>query len=226
MVPFWGKICFVMSTSSSMQWLASLCQIRRHSNRVKRSRVQGKVWSHKADISSPTELGKHWHEFKWGTTVFELDLNRVSVKALPCSVIWSAVGVVCPTWSSSVDKTYSYQYFDSLFDFSLLGCFEMLSLWVTFHFQLLFMRSDWRTHCIDAAVDWPVILFHSFNCWIETGRKLKQCQNLRGAFTLCLDWNGSEVLDCISVAVDRYNVSFDMTDRCCFRKTVFAGLVF
>jgi hypothetical protein len=44
-----------------------------------------------------------------------------------CNVIWSAVGVVCPAWSSSVDKTCLSQYFYSLFVFSLLGCFEMLS---------------------------------------------------------------------------------------------------
>ncbi len=44
-----------------------------------------------------------------------------------CSVIWSIVGVVCPAWSSSVDKACSSQYFDSLFAYSLLGCFKMLS---------------------------------------------------------------------------------------------------
>jgi hypothetical protein len=31
---------------------------------------------------------------------------------------------------------------------------------------------------------------------------------------LCLDCDGSEVAYCNSVAVDRYIVSFDMTDRC------------
>ena len=45
-----------------------------------------------------------------------------------CSVISSTVGFVCPAWSSGVDKSCSSQYFDSLFAFSLLGCFEMLSL--------------------------------------------------------------------------------------------------
>ncbi len=46
-----------------------------------------------------------------------------------CSVIWSAVGVVCPAWSSGVDKleVCLSQYFDSLFAYSSLGCFEMLS---------------------------------------------------------------------------------------------------
>jgi hypothetical protein len=43
------------------------------------------------------------------------------------SVIWSIVGVVCPAWSSGVDNACSSQYFDSLFAYSLLGCFEMLS---------------------------------------------------------------------------------------------------
>ena len=51
-------------------------------------------------------------------------------------------------------------------------------------------------------------------------RKIDMVSNLRGAFTLCLDCDGSEVVDCISVAVDRYNVSFDMTDRYCFWKSV------
>jgi hypothetical protein len=41
------------------------------------------------------------------------------------SVIWSTVGVVCPAWSSGVDKACSSQYFDSLFAYSLLGCFEL-----------------------------------------------------------------------------------------------------
>ncbi len=44
-----------------------------------------------------------------------------------CSVIWSAVGVVCLSLSSGVDKVYSSQYFDSLIPYSSLGCFEMLS---------------------------------------------------------------------------------------------------
>jgi hypothetical protein len=44
-----------------------------------------------------------------------------------CSVIWSIVGVVCLAWSSGVDKACLSQYFDSLFAYSLLGCFEMLS---------------------------------------------------------------------------------------------------
>ncbi len=44
-----------------------------------------------------------------------------------CSVIWSTVGVVCLTWSSGVDKACLSQYFDSLFAYALLGCFEMLS---------------------------------------------------------------------------------------------------
>jgi hypothetical protein len=44
-----------------------------------------------------------------------------------CSVIWSAVGVVCPAWSPGGDKVCSSQYFDSLFAYSSLGCFDMLS---------------------------------------------------------------------------------------------------
>ncbi len=41
-----------------------------------------------------------------------------------------------------------------------------------------------------------------------------------GRFTLCLDRDGSEVVDCNSVADDRYIVSFDMTYRCCVWKMV------
>jgi hypothetical protein len=37
---------------------------------------------------------------------------------------------------------------------------------------------------------------------------------------LSLDCDGSEVVDCNSVVVDRYFVSFDMTGRCCFWKIV------
>jgi hypothetical protein len=44
-----------------------------------------------------------------------------------CSVIWSAVGVVCPAWSSGVDKVCSSQYFDSFFAYSSLEWYEILS---------------------------------------------------------------------------------------------------
>ncbi len=65
------------------------------------------------------------------------------------------------------------------------------------------------------------MLFSFFYC---TAGKLKRCRNLRGAFTLCLDCDGSEVVYWISVAVDRYIVSFDMTDGYCFWKTVLCWL--
>ncbi len=45
-------------------------------------------------------------------------------------------------------------------------------------------------------------------------------RNLRGPLTLSLDCDGSEVVYCNSVVVDRYIVSFDVTDRCCFWKMV------
>ncbi len=38
-----------------------------------------------------------------------------------------AARAVCPAWPSGVDNACSSQYFDSLFAYSLLGCFEMLS---------------------------------------------------------------------------------------------------
>ena len=64
-----------------------------------------------------------------------------------------------------------------------------------------------------------LMLFSIFYC---TTGKLKRCQNLQGPFTFsqCLDRYGSEVVDFNSVAVDRYIVSFDMTDRCCVWKLV------
>ena len=64
---------------------------------------------------------------------------------------------------------------------------------------------------------WILMLFSIFYC---TAGKLKRCRNLRGPFTLFLDRNGSEEVNCNSVAVDRYIVSFDMTDRCCVCKVV------
>ena len=64
---------------------------------------------------------------------------------------------------------------------------------------------------------WTLMMFSIFYC---TAGKLKRCRNLRGPFTLFLDRNGSEEVDCNSVAVDRYIVSFDMTDRCCVWKMV------
>jgi hypothetical protein len=39
-----------------------------------------------------------------------------------CGIIWSTVGVMCPAWSSGVDKARSSQYFDSL----LIPCLDVL----------------------------------------------------------------------------------------------------
>jgi hypothetical protein len=39
-------------------------------------------------------------------------------------------------------------------------------------------------------------------------------------FTLSIDCGGSEKVNFNSIVVDRYIVSFDMTDRCCFWKMV------
>ncbi len=69
---------------------------------------------------------------------------------------------------------------------------------------------------------WILMLFSIFCC---TARKIEQCRNLRGQFTLCLYCDGSEVEDCNSVAVDHYIVSFDMTDRFASEKWFCAGLV-
>ncbi len=46
-----------------------------------------------------------------GERVFNVDRS--------CSVIWSSVGVVCPVWSSGVDKACLSQFFDSLFAYSI-----------------------------------------------------------------------------------------------------------
>ncbi len=66
---------------------------------------------------------------------------------------------------------------------------------------------------LNGSVDSDAVL--NFYC---TAGKLKRCRNLRGPFTLCLNCDGSEVVVGNSVAVDRYIVSFDMTDRCCVWK--------
>ncbi len=60
---------------------------------------------------------------------------------------------------------------------------------------------------------WIQMLFSIFYC---TAGKLKRCQNLWGPFTLSLDCDGSELANHSSVVVDRYIVSFDVTDRYCF----------
>ncbi len=49
------------------------------------------------------------------------------------------------------------------------------------------------------------MLFSIFYC---TAGKLKRCRNLRGPFSLSLDCDGSEVVNCNSVVVDCYIVSF------------------
>ncbi len=129
----------------------------------------------------------------------------------------------------------------------ITGCLIMLIVrWYaklgTFYFPLLFMRSGWRIQCW-CSCRLACNLLHSFqsHCWgwvwmvlwilmlisifYCTAGKLERCQNLRGPFTLSLDCNGSEV-NCNSVVVDRYIVSFDMTDRYCSWKWFCAGLAF
>ena len=69
---------------------------------------------------------------------------------------------------------------------------------------------------------WILMLFSIFYC---TAGKLKQSRNLWGPFTLSLDCDGFEVVNCNSVVVDRYIVSFDMTGRCCFWKMVLCWFV-
>ncbi len=54
---------------------------------------------------------------------------------------------------------------------------------------------------------------------------MKLCRNLRGAFTLSLDCDGSEAVNFNSVVVDRYIVSLDMTDRVAAGKWFCAGLI-
>ncbi len=64
---------------------------------------------------------------------------------------------------------------------------------------------------------WILMLFSIFFC---TAEKRKRCRNLRGSFTSSLDCDGSEVENFNYVVVDRYIVSFDMTDSGCFWKMV------
>ncbi len=68
---------------------------------------------------------------------------------------------------------------------------------------------------MNGSVDSDAIFNFLLHC-----RKIETSRNLRGPFTLCLDCDGSEVVDFQSVAVDRYILSFDMTDRCCVWKMV------
>ena len=82
-----------------------------------------------------------------------------------CSVIWSTVGVVCPAWSSGVDKVYLSQYFDRLFAYSSLGCFEMLS-----SRRSIFHCYSWdQVEELNFAVDWLVCYFIHFNRCREAG---------------------------------------------------------
>jgi hypothetical protein len=69
--------------------------------------------------------------------LWQLFFGQINVDR-SCRVIWSIVGVVCPAWSSGVDKACSSQCFDRLFVYSLLGCFEMLSSG-----RSIFLCSSW-----------------------------------------------------------------------------------
>ena len=68
---------------------------------------------------------------------------------------------------------------------------------------------------LNGSVDSDAVFNFLLHC-----RKIETMSNLRGPFTLFLDRDGSEEVDCSSVAADRYIVSFDMTDRCCVCKMV------
>ncbi len=69
-----------------------------------------------------------------------------------------------------------------------------------------------------------LLILKAFSIFYCNARKLKLCQNLRGPFTLCLDCDGSEVVDFSFVANDRniqvVSFKFDMTYRCCVWKLV------
>ncbi len=124
-----------------------------------------------------------------------------------CSVIWSIVGAVCPAWSSGVDNACSSQYFDSLFAYSLLGCFWDARLG-TFYFPLLFMRLGWRFQCVDAAVNWPVIHFIHVNRCLEAEFEWFCWFWCCFQFSIALpeNWNGVEIFKgrslCVSITMD------------------------
>ncbi len=68
---------------------------------------------------------------------------------------------------------------------------------------------------LNGSVDSDAVFSFLLHC-----RTIEAMSNLRGVFTLSLDCDGSEVVNCNSVVVDRCIVSFEMTDLCCFWKTV------
>ncbi len=73
---------------------------------------------------------------------------------------------------------------------------------------------------MNGSVDSDAVFNFLLHC-----RKIETMPKSSEAVHLCLNCDGSEVVDCNSVAVDRYIVSFDMTDRCCAGKRFCAVLV-
>jgi len=77
-----------------------------------------------------------------------------------------------------------------------------------FYFPLLFMRSGWRTQCVDAAVEWPVICFIHFNCCLEAGFEWFWGFWCYFQFSIALpeNWNDVEIFGgrplCVSIAMD------------------------
>ncbi len=80
-------------------------------------------------------------------------------------------------------------------------------LW-TFYFPFLFIRSGWRTQCVDAAVDWHVICFFHFNHCLEAGFEwfcgFWCCFQV--SIVLPKNWNNVEILGgrslCLLIAMD------------------------
>ncbi len=154
-----------------------------------------------------------------------------------CGVIWSAVGLCAPLglplstkcvrlsiltvclliprldilrccWAR--DVLFSIALHDVRLKISMCWCNCRLAC--TFKLFYSFQSLPW-------GWVWMVLrtlmLLSILNC---AARKLKQYRNLSEPFILFPDCDGSEVVNCNSVVVDRYIVSFDMTDRCMQRQ--------
>ena len=85
-------------------------------------------------------------------------------------MIWSSVGFVCP---KSIFRCRQGSFVSAFLQF--INLFLALTFWDaklgTIRFPRLYVRSDWRTQCVGAAVDWTVIYFIRFDrhleAWLE-----------------------------------------------------------
>ncbi len=83
-----------------------------------------------------------------------------------------------------------------------------------------FLGYDFQSYPKSKKISLHILRYPFVSYHIPTYPKISSGANSQMPFTSFLDRNGSEYADCNSVAVDRYIVSFDMTDRCCVCKMV------